>query len=79
MEHDDSLPLQEGKIYNVRDGPLFFYWGGSHFGKAAHNFFSGIQQFQTIFFSLSIRVNNLFNKKFINSFHVLIKDHSLVF
>ena len=29
------IPLTD----QLRDGPLFFYRGGSHFGKPAHKFF----------------------------------------
>ena len=53
---------------NVRDGPLFFYWGGGGpILVSQHTIFLAIQQLQTIFFSLLLFVRTIFLiKKFMN-------------
>ena len=56
--------LQSNSNNELRDGPLFFYQVGSHFGKPAHNFFSHSVASNNFFLSFYSWKQILLTKKF---------------
>ena len=60
------------KQNSLRDGPLFFYWGGLPFLGLAYNFFLKSNAFQTIFFITFCNENNFLQPFFKKCYRLFI-------